>query len=248
MIKNYFKIAFRNLWRNKAFSAINIFGLAIGIATCLIIMLFVQNELSYDRYNKKADQMVRVVFRGTVEGQKMKEANVMPPVARTLLNNYPEVKQATRLQQGGSPIVVYGDKSFKEDAFAYVDPNFFIVFTLPLLEGDPKTALQQPNTIVITEAIAHKYFGNNDPIGKVLTFKDWNTSFKVTGLIDKVPVNSHFHFDFFATMENMPDATSNSFMTSGYYTYLVLDKGYDYKKLEAKLPQLVDKYIGPQLQ
>src|SRR5665647_162125 len=248
MIKNYFKIAFRNLWRNKAFSAINIFGLAIGIATCLIIMLFVQNELSYDRYNKKADQMVRVVFRGIVEGQKMKEANVMPPVARTLLNNYPEVKQATRLQQGGSPIVVYGDKSFKEDAFAYVDPNFFIVFTLPLLEGDPKTALQQPNTIVITEAIAHKYFGNNDPLGKVLTFKDRNTSFKVTGLIDKVPVNSHFHFDFFATMENVPDATSNSFMTSGYYTYLVLDKGYDYKKLEAKLPQLVDKYIGPQLQ
>jgi putative ABC transport system permease protein len=248
MIKNYFKIAFRNLWRNKAFSAINIFGLAIGIATCLIIMLFVQNELSYDRFNKKADQMVRVVFRGTVEGQKMKEANVMPPVARTLLNNYPEVKQATRLQQGGSPIVVYGDKSFKEDAFAYVDPNFFMVFTLPLLEGDPKTALQQPNTIVITEAIAHKYFGNNDPLGKVLTFKDRNTSFKVTGLIDKVPVNSHFHFDLFASMKNVPDATSNSFMTSGYYTYLVLDKGYDYKKLEAKLPQLVDKYIGPQLQ
>src|SRR5450432_3864584 len=98
MIKNYFKIAFRNLWRNKAFSAINIFGLAIGIATCLVIMLFVQNELSYDRYNQKADRIVRVVFRGTVEGQKMKEANVMPPVAQTLKANYPQVLEATRLQ------------------------------------------------------------------------------------------------------------------------------------------------------
>src|SRR5664279_6187039 len=97
MIRNYFKIALRNLWRNKAFSGINIFGLAIGIATCLLIMLFVRNELSYDRFNKKADQMVRVVFRGTIDGQKMKEANVMPPVAITLLANYPEIKQATRL-------------------------------------------------------------------------------------------------------------------------------------------------------
>ena len=125
MIKNYFKIALRNLWRNKVFSAINIFGLAIGIATCLIIMLFVQNELSYDRFNKKADQIVRVVFRGTVDGQEIKEANVMPPVAQTLTTNYPEVLQATRLVNGGSPVITYGDKSFKKDAIAYFDTNFY---------------------------------------------------------------------------------------------------------------------------
>lgn len=249
MFRNYFKIAFRNLWRNRKFSAINIFGLAVGISACLIIMLFIRNELSYDQYNKKADRIVRVVFRGSMEGgQKIKEANVMPPVAQTLKENYPEVQEATRLVVGGSPIITYGDKSFKEDAFAFVDPNFFDVFTLPFLKGDAGTALTQPNTIVITRAMANKYFGDDDPIGKVLNFKSSNTSFKVTGLIDKVPVNSTFHFDFFASMESWPDAKSNSFMTSGYYTYLVLPKGYDYKKLQSMLPQFVDKYIGPQMQ
>ncbi|MDQ2721598.1 MAG: ABC transporter permease, partial [Bacteroidota bacterium] len=248
MLKNYFKIAFRNLWRNKAFSFINIFGLAIGIATCLVIMLFVQNELSYDRFNKKADQMVRVVFRGKIEGQQMKESNVMPPVAQTLKANYPEVLEATRLVNGSSPIITYGDKSFKEDAFAFVDSNFFQVFTLPLIKGSAATALMQPNTIVITKEIANKYFGNGDPLGKVLNIKGQNSTFKVTGVIDKVPVNSHFHFDFFASMETWPDAKSSSFMTSGYNTYLVLPKDYNYKKLQAKLPGIFDKYVGPQLQ
>ncbi|MEP6951838.1 MAG: ABC transporter permease [Ginsengibacter sp.] len=248
MFKNYLKIAFRNLLKNKAFSAINIFGLAIGIATCLVITLFVQNELSYDRYNKKADRMVRVVFRGVVEGQQMKESNVMPPVAQAFKANYPEVLEATRMVNGGSPIITYGDKSFKEDAFVYVDSNFFQVFTLPLIKGNSKSALLQPNTIVITQTIANKYFGNDDPIGKVLNFKNLNGTFKVTGVIDKVPVNSHFHFDFFASMGSVADAKSTSFMTSGYNTYLVLPDGYDYKKLQAKLKDFVQKYIGPQLQ
>src|ERR1700716_4337412 len=133
MFKNYLKIALRNLLRNKIFSAINIFGLAIGIATCMIIMLFIQNELGYDSYNKKADRMVRVVFRGSMQGEKMKEAMVMPPTAQTLKSDYPEVLEATRLRQYGYPRITYGDKTFKENAFAYADSNFFQVFTLPLI-------------------------------------------------------------------------------------------------------------------
>lgn len=248
MIKNYFKIAFRNLIRNKAFSAINIFGLAIGIATCLLIMLFVQNELSYDRFNKKADRIVRVTFFGEVRGEKMKEASVMPPVAHTLMADYPEVEEATRLSIAGSPMVNYGDKTFKEESVAFVDSNFFNVFTLPLLQGDKRTALLEPNTLVITRAVAQKYFGNENPVGKVLYFKSWNTNYKVTGVIDKVPSNAHFHFDFFASMAGVPDAKSSSWMTSNYYTYLVLRKGYDYKQLQAKLPKVVEKYMGPQIQ
>ncbi|HEX7457627.1 MAG TPA: ABC transporter permease, partial [Ginsengibacter sp.] len=248
MIRNYFKIALRNLWRNKAFTGINIFGLSIGIATCLLIVLFIQDELSYDRYNKKADQIVRVVFRGITGGQKIKEANVMPPVAQTLMANFPEVKEATRLQRTGSQIISYGNKSFKEDAFTFVDSNFFEVFTLPFIKGNAATALMQPNMIVITQAVAHKYFGNEDALGKVLNIKGAPQGFKISGIIDKVPVNSHFHFDFFVSMENVPESRSTSFMTSGFNTYLVLQKGYDYKKLEAKLPQVIDKYLGPQLQ
>lgn len=248
MFRNYLKTTIRNLWRNKTFSAINISGLSIGIATCLIIMLFVQNELSYDRFNEKADQTVRVLFRGTVQGGKMNEANVMPPVAQTLKADYPEVLEATRLRDYGRPRIGYGEKSFRDDAFAYVDSNFFSVFTLPFVTGDATTALSQPNSIVVSQDVAKKYFGSDDPIGKMLDFKSLNTRYKITGVIKNVPVNSHFHFDIFGSMSGLPEAKEPSWMTSNFYTYLVLPKDYDYKQLEAKLPQAFDKYVSPQLQ
>ncbi|MEA5256974.1 ABC transporter permease [Arcicella aquatica] len=248
MLQNYLKIAIRNLLRNKTFSAINVVGLALGIATCLIIMLFVYDELSYDRFNEKADRIYRVVFKASINDGKINEANVMPPTAQVLKNDYPEVLDATRLRTSGSPEIVYHDKKFKENSFASVDANFFQVFTLPLLKGDTKTALVQPNTAVITKELAKKYFGNEDPIGKVLFIKSWNENYKITGLIDKVPHNSHFHFDIFGSMSSVKDAKSDSWMTSGFFTYLVLPEGYDYKKLEAKLPQVIKKYMGPQIQ
>ena len=248
MLRNQFKVALRNLWRNKGFSAINISGLAIGIATCLLILLFLQNEFSYDRYNEKADRMVRVVFRGNTGAQEMKEANVMPPVAQALKSDFPEVQEATRIRTFGVPRITYKDKTFRENAFAFVDSNFFQVFTIPLIQGDAKTALLQPNAVVISRAVAKKYFGNEDPLGKVLQFKDNNAALTVTGVIDKVPLNSHFHFDLFASMSGLPEAKVSSWMTSNFYTYLVLPEGYDYKRLEAKLGPEVDKYIGPQMQ
>jgi putative ABC transport system permease protein len=248
MIKNFFKTAIRNLWRNKGFSAINIFGLALGIATCLLITLYLQKELSYDRFNEKADRMVRVVFGGKMQGGEIKEADVMPPVAQTLKKDYPEVEEATRLRPYGTPRVSYGDKTFKEEAFAFVDSNFFQVFTIPLIKGDAKTALLQPNTIVISRSAAQKYFGNANPVGKTLTFKDFNIVLTVTGEIEEVPVNSHFHYGLFASMASFPDAKQDSWMISNFHTYLVLTKGHDAKSLEAKMPQMVEKYIGPQLQ
>jgi len=248
MIRNYFKIAFRNLWKNKGFSAINILGLAIGITTCLIIMLFVYNELSYDRFNVKSSSIVRVTFQGSAAGQKFNEATVMPPVAQTMKADFPEVLDATRIRDYGKPRLICGDKSFKEDAFAFVDPNFFVVFTLPLIEGDAKTALAAPNTVVITKALARKYFGNEDPVGKVISFKEGDkAAYKVTGVINKVPLNSHFHFELFASMTSWPESKEPTWMYSNFYTYLVLKDGADYKSLEAKLPGMVDKYIGPQM-
>ena len=226
MIRNYVTIAWRNLNRNRAFSAINIVGLSIGLATCILISLFVLDELSYDRYNEKADRIVRVYFQGSMNGGKIKEAVVMPPTAQTLKQEYPEVLEATRVRDGGVPIIAYGNQTFKETGVAFVDANFFQVFTLPFLKGDPKTALTQPNTMVITEAMAKKYFGNEDPIGKVLAVKTANATCKITGVVDEVPANSHFHFNFFVSMASDPDAKSTSWMTSSYLTYLVLPKGY----------------------
>ena len=248
MLTTYFKIAIRNLKRHRLFSAINILGLTIGMATCMIIMLYVKNELSYDRFNEKADRIVRVVFKGSVQGEKMSEAHVMPPVAQTLMADFPEVQAATRLRNGGYPRIIYGEKSFREDALAYADSNLFEVFTLPFLRGDPKTALLAPNTLVISRAIADKYFGTEDPINKTLIFKDSNTGYKVTGVMENVPKNSHFQFDLFASMASLPEARQPSWMTSEFFTYLVLPEGYNYKNLENKLPQVVEKYMGPQLQ
>lgn len=248
MLRSYFKIAWRNIVRNKVFSAINIIGLSMGLATCLLISLFVLDELSYDRFNEKADRIVRVVFRGTMNGGKINEAHVMPPTAQTLKADYPEVQEATRLRVGGSPVITVGNKPFRDASVAYADSNFFQVFTLPLLKGNAKTALVQPNTAVITQEMAGRYFGNEDPIGKVIRVKSWNAAYQITGVIDQIPTNSHFNFDLFVSMASLPDAKAPSWMTSEFYTYLVLPKGYDYKQLEAKLPQVVERYMGPQLQ
>jgi putative ABC transport system permease protein len=143
--------------------------------------------------------------------------------------------------------VTFEDKTFKEDRFAYVDSNFFQVFTLSFLKGNPATALNEPNSIVISQATARKFFGEQNPIGKVLQLKTWNQTYKVTGVIDKVPGNSHFQIDMFASMSSLEESKENLFVSFNFNTYLVLPKEYDYKKLEAKLPQVVEKYIGPQL-
>jgi len=248
MLKKSFTVAVRSLWRNKAISAIHVLGLSLGIATCLLIVLFIRHEWSYDRYNVLADRIARVTFGGHMNGHEIKEANVMPPVAATMKKDFPEVLEATRLQAVGVHRISYGTKSFREDALAFVDSNFFRVFTLPLIKGDVKTALVQPYTIVINRAMALKYFGNENPIGKVLDFTDDHHTLTVTGVIDGVPEASHFHFDCFASMASLPEAKEPTWMSSGFYTYLLLPEGYDAKKLQAKLPGMVEKYIGPQLQ
>ena len=246
MIKNYLKTAFRNIRKNKLFSAINILGLSIGIALCFIIMLYVQDELSYDRFNVKADRTYRIAFKANINGGDIFEANVMPPVAAVLKNDYPEVEEATRLNANGDTKVIYNKKTFKEGRLAIVDSNFFSVFTLPFVKGDPKTALLEPHTIVLTKDIANKYFGNEEPVGKLLKID--NDMYKVTGVMENIPANAHFHFDLFVSMASQPYARNPSWLSSGMFTYIVLKKGYDYRKLEAKFPGMVEKYMGPQIQ
>ncbi len=246
MIKNYFKIAWRSLLRQRAFAAINVVGLAIGLATCLLIALYVFDELSYDRFHAKADRIVRVVFRGTVPGGEIREAHVMPPVAQVLQAEHPEVEAATRLRRGGTPFFEINNQLFYEESLAFVDNNFFNIFSFPLIQGNQATVLTEPNTVVITEDVAKKYFGTIDAVGKEIQIKDEDTRLKVTGVIKNLPHNSHLHFDIFASMASYPDAKSTSWMESEFFTYLLLQPGYDYKKLEAKLPDVFEKHAGPQ--
>ncbi|NEN24280.1 FtsX-like permease family protein [Cryomorpha ignava] len=248
MIKNYFKIAWRNIVKHKGIFFINIFGLAIGIATCLMIALLVFNELSYDKYNEKADQIVRVVFHARVNGENIKEAVVMAPVAEAFKREIPEVIDATRLTNLFNPKITYKNNTYRDTRFAYVDPNFFDVFTLQIIEGNSKTPLNQPNSIVISTKAAKKYFGSENAIGKVLHLENYNRDFMVTAIMDEVPENSHFHFDMFASTIGYPAAEKKSWMESEFFTYLVLKKGKNIIEVEAKIPPMIEKYMGPQMQ
>ncbi|PCJ98752.1 MAG: cell division protein FtsX [Flavobacteriaceae bacterium] len=247
MIKSHFKIAWRNVLKSKGLFSINVIGLAIGLATCLIIALFVVDELSYDRYNEKADEIVRIVFRANIGGEKIKEGGVMAPVAQTLKQNFPEVLDATRIRNMGSQKIIVENNSYRDNKFTLVDPNFFKFFTLPIIEGDTESPLSEPNTAVLTKAEAHKFFGATNPIGRTFHVEGNEEPITVTGIIEEVPKNSHFHFDVFVSMTGLEEAKSNSWFIGNFFTYLQLKEGYAYQNLEAKLPQVVQHNMGPNM-
>ena len=249
MFRNYFKTAWRNIRKNKLFSFINILGLSVGIATCFVIMLYVQDELSYDRFNKNADNIARIVFHANLNGGKIDESGTMPPVAQTMKKDFPEVQDATRIISFGTPQIIYNNIVYKNDGFALVDPNFFSIFTLPMIEGDAKTALTQPDGVVLTQQTAEKYFGKEEPIGKIIQINtDSNRVYKVTGVMKNIPTNSHFHFDAFGSTASWAFSKSDTWMGGSFHTYLLLRPGTDLKKMEARFPAMVEKYMGPQVQ
>ncbi|WP_268224300.1 ABC transporter permease [Sinomicrobium oceani] len=247
MITNNFKIAWRNILKNRGMFLLNILGLAIGITSCLLIVLFISDELHYDRYNKKANRIARVVFRGKVGGEIMKEAVVMAPVAQTLKDEIPEVADATRIRRAGTPKIRFENTVYRNSRFAYVDPNFFTIFTLPVIHGNNVDPLGKPNTAVLTESEVKKYFGNTDPIGKELFLDDHPTPLEITAVIGDVPENSHFHFDIFASMLSYAPARSTSWTKSNFFTYLLLREDVQYQQVEDKLPLVVEEHMGPQL-
>ena len=247
MFINYVKIALRNFLKHKGFSFINIFGLAIGVACCLLIVLYVSDEVSYDKYHEKADQIYRVGIRGFVNNNLFHGVITCSPMAQTLVNEFPEVTAATRLRNFGFPVFRYEDKVFSEERVFWVDQDFFDVFTVPFINGDPKTALTQPNSIVLTRSMASKYFGDEDPVGKSLN-ADKRRDYLVTGVVEDVPHNSHFHYDFLASLLTYDDSRSPIWVSNNYHTYFVLQEGASPKAFEAKLVELVKKYVGPQIQ
>ncbi len=247
MIRNYFKVAFRNLWRHKFYSLINITGLAIGVACCLLITLFVVDELSYDKYHTKGDRMYRVGFSGSLGGRDFVGATASSPTGPTLVQDYPEVESATRFRDRGSYLVRYEDKTFKELGIVFVDGNVFETFDFKLIEGNPASVLTEPNTAVITPGIAEKYFGSEDPIGKTLRL-DNSFDYRVTGVMDDIPRNSHFRFDIFLSMESLSESRNGQWMSFNFQTYIVLQPGSDPDALEAKFPNMIETYIGPQVE
>ncbi len=245
MFRNYLRIAFRNLIKNKTFSFINIFGLAIGLMGCILIAAFVINELSYDTYAKEAAQIFRIELQLTQNGGVVEYPDVDVAVGAGIKKTFPEVLAFARTTGQNTVLVKNGDRFFKESHFTLCDSDFLRIFSIPLIEGDPASALVSPNSIVVTREISRKYFGDDKALGKSLMIG--SSPYRITGIIDKVPDNSHFHFDAFISMTSNPYATSGTTWSNlGFYTYLLLDKKADPKKLEAKFPELILKYVAPE--
>ena len=248
MLSNYFKTAFRNLLRNKGFTFLNVFGLTLGLATCLLIVLYVVDELSYDRYNVNAGRIYRVNTDLKVNARVTEFASSTPPVAPTLTAHYPEVEKAVRIIHEEGIRFKRGNDQFQEDRVASADAELFDVFTLPMIEGDPATALREPHTMVITESAAKRYFNTTQVIGRTLTKMDDTTVQTITGVIRDMPAQSQFRFDFFLSMKgSIIDKNHSYYAIFPMSTFVLLKPGADPKLLQKKLSTFMntwDKQYG----
>ena len=247
MFKNYFKIALRNLWRNSGFSFINIFGLATGIACSLLIFLFVKDELSYDRFHKDSDNIYRIVKDFVNDdGSKIPDATTPAALAPAMQREMPEVASITRIHPnwGRSYLIKYGNKKITEEKLYGVDSSFFDVFTFPFIYGNAKTAFREINSIVLTQTAAKKFFGNEDPVGKVLNVDAFG-GMMVSGVLKDVPANAHFHFDFLVSFKKQPGDPSLDNNWQGYndYTYVKTKPGISIANFVKKIQALNDKNI-----
>ena len=247
MFKNDMKMALRTIKHNKGYTFINMTGLAVGIASCLLILLYVKHELSFDKFHENAERIVRIGMRAEFGTNNFIIADGPAPLAETLRTDLPEVVDATRLFAVRQAYLGYEDKQFKEEDFVYADPNVFDIFTLNLVIGDPETALEQPGSILITPAVAEKYFGSMDVLGKVLQGED-DQSFKVTGILQELPRNSHFRFDLMASSVGYPPSEASDWIDNGVFTYVLLDENIPVSQLEEKLPGLTRKYVESTIQ
>ncbi len=248
MIRNYFKIAWRNLLKNKGFTIINITGLSLGIGCFIMITMFVTDELSYDRYHKKANRIYRINSDLKFGGTEMNMAVTSDPMGAALKNDYPEVEEFVRFYATqGSKLIKKGSEFINEIAVTHADSTLFNVFTLPVVVGDTRTALNEPNTVVITRTAAKRYFGApNKALGQMLETDDNDrTLYKVTAVIEDIPKNSHFNFDFFFSMENVSYEFGN-YLSHNFHTYIVLKEKTDYKVFNANFKEIINKYVIPQ--
>ena len=249
MIKNYFKIAWRNLWRNKTFTALNLSALAISLAACLIIYFWISYESGYDNSGTNANRVFRVALKLELENQPVKEfAVTAPPLMPALVKDFPEIEDAVRIT-GDNPLIGYNQQHFFTDRFLYADSTFFEVFGYPLLKGDPHTVLGDINSAVITESIAKKLFGNKEPVGQVITMND-TIPLKITGVAKDLPLNNHFYFEILAPMRLLANRLGPNGMSGwwndSYYTYILLKDPKDAAALNTKIAGIIDKYNGKQ--
>jgi putative ABC transport system permease protein len=247
MIKNYLKVALRNLWKSKGFTAINVIGLAAGLGVCLLIVLYVMDELSYDRFNVNADRIYRadadIQFNNTQLGGVVSPK----PLGPTMVKNYPEVEQMARVQSFNSDVMVKkGTEWIQDHHHALADSTFFQVFTFPFIAGDPKTALNEPHSVVIDESAARRYFNSTDVIGKTLEMENKNIC-KITGVIRDMPAQSHFHFSFIQPLRDGNHGDDDEWLSNNWITYLLFRPGVDPAVVQTHVDAAINTYLGKEL-
>ena len=250
MIRNYLLVFFRNLARHRTYAFINIIGLAVGMACFILIAFYIITELSYDRYHHNSERIYRMETDLGLGGDPIPIATTNFPPAPAMKNDYPEVVEAVRILLRRKVLVEYEDNSFFEERVYFAENSIFDIFTLPLIRGNPATALELSNSVVITESTSRKYFGSENPIGRRITLNG-KDEFAITGVMEDLPANSHFIFDMLLSFQTFADKrpgfTDSWQSYFGCFSYLLLAEKADYRELENKLPAFRDRYFGDSL-
>jgi putative ABC transport system permease protein len=248
MFKNLIKHSLRSFKRQRAYIIINILGLSIGIACSLLIALFVINEASYDRYNIKKDRIFRLILNGKIGGQEITGAVTSATMGPTMLKEFPEIEDFLRMNGRGPTIVEYNSQPFTEEHLIEADSSFFNFFSIPVLKGDPKNLLNAPRKVVLSASTAEKIFGNENPIDKALKIGSDSVKYIVSGVMADIPGNSHFEANMIASFMTNPGSKSPIWLSNWLSTYLLLKPNSSYITVDEKIPDLLVKYVGPEVQ
>jgi putative ABC transport system permease protein len=248
MFNNLIKHSLRSFKRQRAYIIINVLGLSIGIACSLLIALFVINEASYDKFNTKKDRIFRLVLNGKIKGQELTVSSTSAVIGPTMLKEFPEIEDFMRMTGAGPTILEYNNQSFTEEHLVEADSSFFNFFSIPVLKGDPKNLLNAPRKVVLSESTAKKIFGNENPIDKTIKIGSDTIRFTVSGVMADIPGNSHFEANIISSFMTDPGSRNPIWLSNNFSTYLLLKPNSSYKTVDAKIPELLIKYVGPEIQ
>lgn len=248
MLKNLIAHSLRLFRRQRSYIAINILGLSIGIACSLLIAIYVINEAGYDRFNEKKERIFRLVLNGKLGGQEFVGAYTCAPIGPTMLREFPEIEDYLRLTGRGPTVVEYNDLTFVDDHILESDSAFFNFFSIPLLKGDAKNVLNAPRRAVLSESMSRKIFGNENPIDKAIKIGDDTARYIISGVMADVPSNSHFEASILTSFMTNPRSQNPVWMSNSFSTYLLLKPNTSFETVDAKIPAMLEKYVGPELQ
>ena len=248
MLKNFLTVALRNILKQKFYAFINVLGLSIGIIVSIFILIYIIDELSFDRFHAKSDRIYRVNLIASLGGQELVGTYTPPPMAAALKEEVPEITHAMRMWEWNNTVVKYEDKSFTEDKLYHADSSFFDIFSFKLLHGDPNTALDEPNSVLLSEDMANKYFGNAQALGEIITIGNDNQAFKVTGVLENPPSNSHLQYNLVTSFHSFDFSKSDIWLNNSLQTYFTTVKSANLENVQAQLDNFIVKYVGPAIQ